>query len=177
MHWIRRKTVETILPALLLSMAFCMVCFGAKPLWSSRESDLWPQLPLVSVPQGTTPDVWSSVSNLLDVGIASLQVVLVVEFARVLWVVSGTMTTGRFALTLLYQLALFFDMLRLWARDWFVWARHALRIGDLCDPTEPCYPVSGAVPWLSLVALILLVFLLFKSPTLHRNPDLGRDRA
>src|SRR5215207_5307092 len=100
MYRIRRKTIERLFPVLLLVAPFGMVYFGVRPLWPFLDASLGPHVPLVSVPQGTTPDVWSSIPGLLHVWIGALQWVLLVEIARLSWVVTGAMTTSRFILTL-----------------------------------------------------------------------------
>lgn len=168
MHRIRRKTLESLLPLLLLAAPLGMVYFGVGPLLPSLDASLGPHVPLVSVPKGTTRDVWSSVPGLFHVLLAAFQAVLLVELARLFWAATGALTTGRLMLTLLYEGTLVLDMFRLWGRDWFVWGMHELRLGDLCEPTDPCYPVSGAMPWPSLLALGLLLILL---PALVRNHE------
>ncbi len=94
---------------------------------------------------------------------AALQGILLVESVRFFWIWVGSMTPGRFFLTLLYDIALAVDMFRLWGRDWFIWAMHELRLGELCDPREACYPVSGATPWLSLFSLSALLLYSFRA--------------
>lgn len=160
MHRIRRKTIERFFPVLLLVASMGMVYFGVGPLLPFRDASLGPHVQLVSIPQGTVPDLWSSIPGLLHVWIGALQGVLLVELARLSWVVTGAMTTSRFALTLLYDVALVIDMFRLWGRDWFVWGLHELHLGDLCKLTETCFPISGAIPWPSLSVLSLLLLLL-----------------
>jgi hypothetical protein len=94
---------------------------------------------------------------MFHVFLASLQGILLVEIARLFWVAAKELTVSRFILTLIYEATLIIDMFRLWGRDWLVWALYQLHLGKLCDPTHPCYPVSGATPWPSLSLLVLLI--------------------
>lgn len=153
MYWIQRKVIERLLPGLLLTGAFALVYFGVPPILPVRTDPQWPYVSLVSVSPGTTPDVWSSVPGLLHVSIAALQCILLVEVARLIWVVNKTMTVSRFLVTLFYEAALVVDMFRAWGGDWFVWIRYQLHLGELCSAAAPCFPISGAVPWISLAAL------------------------
>jgi hypothetical protein len=152
--WARITRARVGGPALLLTGSWSMVYFGFGPIWSLRKDSIWPLVPLVSIPQGTTPDVWSSVPGLLSVGIAAAQSILLVEIVRIVWVYSRKMAI----LTLGYEVALLLDWFRVWAGDWYVWALYQLRLGDLCSKSgQPCFPLSGHEPWLSL-AMLLLVF-------------------
>jgi hypothetical protein len=157
MYGIRWKVVARFLPALLLASGFVAVYMGMPPLWQLRDPSLGLHVPLVSVPPGTTSDVWSSVPGFLHLLIASFQVVLLVELARMVWSANGSLTPGRFLLATLYEAALIIDTFRLWGRDWLVWALHELRFRELCEPSEACYPSSGATPWPSLVCLVVLL--------------------
>jgi hypothetical protein len=163
MYRIRRQALENFLPLLLLVASFCVVYFGLAPVWLLRDAPLGPQVPLVSVPQGTTSDVWSSLPGLLHIWLAALLGILFIEVARLLWIATGVMTVARFVSTLLYELSIVVDMFRLWGRDWLVWAKYELRLGQLCDPVEACFPVSGAIPWFSLLTLLLVMIVSLRS--------------
>lgn len=157
MYRIQRKTIARLLPVLLSITAFAFVYFGVPPLLPLRKAQNWPYVALVSAPPGTTPDIWSSIPAGLHLSLAALQCVLLVEAARLVWIASGAMPVSRFLMTLGYEAALVFDMLRLWGRDWLVWILYQLNLGELCSPDAACYPVSGAVPWVSLSLLALLL--------------------
>jgi hypothetical protein len=157
MYRIQRKTIASLLPVLLLIGAFAFVCFGVPPLLPLRADPHWPYVALVSVSPGTTPDLWSSVPVLLHLALAALQCVLIVELARLVWISSNAMPVGRFLMTFIYEAALTLDMFRLWGSDWLVWISYQLNLGELCSSDTPCYPVSGAVPWISLSALALML--------------------
>jgi hypothetical protein len=153
----RFAQLKTVGPALLLSIAWGMVYFGVAPLWPLREDAAWPMVPLVSLPPGSTPDVWSSVLGLLQVCIAAAQCILVVELARIVWTFPVRLALAALA----YELVLFVDWFRAWAGDWYIWALYQLRLGELCTQSAPCYPTSGHKPWPSLVMLLLVCAVLF----------------
>jgi hypothetical protein len=134
-----------------------MVYFGIESIWPLRTDSIWPHVPLASVPEGTTADIWSSVPELLRIAVAVAQCILVVELVRYLLVLQGSMTPTWFVLTLAYELALVVDMFRRWGNDWFIWGLHELHIGELCDPSEACYPVTNANPWGSFIILLILL--------------------
>jgi hypothetical protein len=157
MHWLRREALVKLFPVLFLLAAFTFLCFGVPPLLPLRYEADWPQVALVSVPPGTTPDVLSSVPGLLYVSISALQCTLLVAIVQFLWIAHGTMTSYKFILTVVYQTTLVIDMFRLWGKDWLVWILYQLNLGNLCPPAVRCYPVSGAVPWISLSALGLIL--------------------
>lgn len=157
MHWLRRETLVRLFPISLLLAAFTFLCFGVPPLLPFRREAYWPQVALVSVPPGTTPDVLSSVPGLLYVSISALQCVLLVTLVQLIWIAQGSMTSYKFILTLAYQASLAIDMFRMWGRDWLVWILYQLTLGNLCPPNIPCYPVSGVVPWISLSMLGLML--------------------
>jgi hypothetical protein len=145
-----------------------MTYFGVAAAWPLRSDPDWPMVPLVSVPQGMTKDVWSSLPGLLQVGFAIFQSLMVVELARLFWIVNKSMTAWRFALTLAYELCLVLDWVRAWAGDWFIWATYRLNLGELCVPANPCYPVSGAKPWASLLLLIATLSTVLLRPARRR---------
>ena len=157
MYRIRREVIGSFIPLLLLFGAFGLVCFGVPSVLPLRTDPHWPLVALVSVSPGTTSDVLSSVPGLLNVSVAAFQCVVLVEVVRFFWIARHVMTPMRFLLTLSYEAALVVDMFRLWGRDWFVWTRYQLRLGELCSATTPCFPVSGAMPWLSLALLGLVL--------------------
>lgn len=157
MYRIRRKTIVRSLPVLLLVAAMAMIWLGVPSVTFLRTEPYWPLVPLVSVPPGTTQDILSSAPGGLHVFLASLQGILLVEMARLFWVAAKELTVSRFMLTLIYEVTLVVDMFRLWGKDWLVWALYQLNLGRLCDPAHPCYPVSGATPWLSLSLLVLIL--------------------
>jgi len=169
MYRIRREIVVRFLPVVLLVSGFAVVYMGMPPLWQLRDPSLGLRVPLVSLPPGTTPDIWSSVPGFLHLLIAGFQAVLLVELARMVWSASSSLTIGRFLLTSLYEVVLVIDTFRLWGRDWLVWALHELRLRELCGPLEVCYPSSGATPWLSLVCLALLAVSLLDTKRLWRR--------
>jgi hypothetical protein len=173
MYRIRRQTIVTLLPPSLLIVAFGFVFFGIPPVFPVRTETHWPYVPLVSVAPGTTPDVWSSVPGLLHVSFSAFQCVLLVETARLAWVVSKSMNVERFLATFVYEAALVFDMFRLWGRDWLVWVLYQLHLGRLCSSVTPCFPISGVVPWISLSALgLALASLMIKPMTPGSTPGL-----
>jgi hypothetical protein len=153
MYRIQRQAIMSVLPVLLLIIAFAFVYFGVPPLLPLRKNPDWPYVALVSVPPGTTPDTWSSVPGLLHLLLAAFQCVLLVEIARLVWSAGNALSAHRLLITITYEAALVFDMFRLWGRDWLVWILYQLNLGKLCSSTSPCYPISGAMPWLSLSAL------------------------
>ena len=160
--------VMHLVPVLLLTFSWIMAYWGIAASWPLRSGPDGPVVPLVSVSQGMTKDVWSSLPGLLQVGFAIFQSLLVVELARLFWVVNKSMTAWRFALTLAYELCLVVDWVRVWAGDWFIWATYRLNLSELCVPANPCYPISGAKPWASLLLLIAaLSTVLFKPAKRH----------
>lgn len=169
MYRVRCEVIARAIPVALLISAFAFVFFGVPPVSHVRNDSHWPCVALVSVAPGTTSDVWSSVPGLLHVSLAAFQAVLLVEAARLAWVTCNTLTVTRFFATLLYEAALVFDMFRLWGRDWLVWMLYQLHLGELCATSSPCFPISGATPWISFSALVLALAVL-KKPL----PMLGR---
>jgi hypothetical protein len=157
MYRIQRQTIAQLFPVLLLITAWSFVYFGVPPLVPLRTDPHFPYVALVSVSPGATPDTWSSVPVLLHLSLAALQCVLLVEMARLVWIASNAMPVHRFLFTLSYEVALVFDIFRRWGRDWFVWILYQLNLGELCSPATPCYPFSGALPWISLSLLSLLL--------------------
>jgi hypothetical protein len=157
MYRIQRKTLAHLLSALLLIGAFALVYFGVPPLVPFRTEPHWPYVSLVSVEPGVAPDIWSSVPVLLHLFLAALQCILLVEVARLIWIASNTMRVHRYLVTLVYEVALAIDIFRLWGQDWFVWISYQLKLGQLCSLPSSCYPFSGAFPWISLSALIIVL--------------------
>jgi hypothetical protein len=157
MYWIQRKAVAQLLPMFFLIAAFAFVYFGVPPLVPFRTDPAGPYVALVSVAPEVAPDIWSSVPVLLHLSLAALQCVLLVELARIIWIASNVMRAHRYLMTLLYEAALVIDMFRLWGRDWFVWILYQLKFGELCSSPSRCYPFSGAFPWVSLSALVIVL--------------------
>jgi hypothetical protein len=145
---------------MFLIAAFALMYLGVPPVVPLRDDAHWPLVPLVSISPGISPDVLSSLPGALHILMAALQCIFLVEIARLFWIGSKTLTIGRFILTIAYEAALAIDMFQRWGRDWFVWALYQMRLSELCDLTNPCYPISGTVPWLSLFILGLLLALL-----------------
>lgn len=165
MHRLRRQTLRQLLLSTIMAAPLVMVYFGVEPIWPLRVDSIWPHTPLVSVPEGATADVWSSVPGLLSVAVAAIQCMLLVEVVRYLLLLQGSMTPTWFVGSLAYELALLVDMFRRWGHDWFIWALHELRLGELCDPGEACFPVTDALPWGSFIILCLLLMPLWRFPS------------
>jgi len=173
MYRIQRKAIARFFPVLLLILAFALVCFGVPPLPPLRADPGWPYVALVSVAPGSAPDTWSSVPVLLHISLAAFQCVLLVEVARLFWIFGNALSVRRFLATLVYEVALVLDMFRLWGRDWYVWILYQVNLGELCPSTAPCFPVSGAVPWFSLLSILGLMFLSLIGA--HSQRNINRD--
>ncbi len=178
MYRIQRQVIMSVLPVLLLVIAFAFVYFGVPPLLPLRKNPDWPYVALVSAPPGTAPDTLSSVPVLLHLLLAAFQSVLLVEIARLIWSTGNELSAYRLLVTVIYEASLVFDMFRLWGRDWLVWILYQLNLGNLCSSTSPCYPISGAVPWLSLSVLgLTLVVMTVERPAQNRVAHLSEIQA
>ena len=93
---------------------------------------------------------------------AILQGTLLVVVACFLWSLQGRLTAPRFVLVCTFEIFLVIDWFRVWAGDWFTWILYRLRLGDLCEVNDPCYLLSGEFPWLSLLALALVLVMAFR---------------
>lgn len=113
--------------------------------------------PLISVPPGSTSDVWSTLPGFLKVCAAAFQSFLLVELAKIFWLLSRRLNIWRFLLASAYAVTLVLDWLHVWAGDWFVWLLYRLQLGELCEPAMPCYPVTAIQPWGSLLFLVVLL--------------------
>lgn len=158
----RISAAKAYLPIVLLLAPWLLLYLGVPPLWPDRVDPIWPLIPLVSVPNGVAPDVWSSVPGLLRVALSAFQGIVLVELARIILITSRRMGLMLFLATAAYQFALALDWLRVWAGDWFVWILYRLHLAPLCEASASCLPVEGKKPWFSFVFLIFALLLLWR---------------
>lgn len=149
-----------LLSSALLVVPWFLVYWGVPPIWQDRVDPVGPLVPLVSVPEGVAPDIWSSVPGLLRVALSAFQGIVLVELARITLVILRRMDPLLFVATAAYELSLALDWLRIWAADWFIWVFYRLRLTRLCeDPI--CLPVEGEKPWISLSVLVITLLILW----------------
>lgn len=173
MYGLQREMMTRSLPILLLFGALALVYLGVPSVLPLNPDADWPRVPLVSAPAGTAPDVWSSVPGLLQLLFSALQAIVLVEIARLVWILKGTVTAPRYLLTFAYEIALIVDMFRLWGRDWQVWVLHQLSLSELCPEAAPCFPASDAVPWPSMSVLVVTFVVLKMDRSRAFHPDSG----
>jgi hypothetical protein len=155
----RPVDIVLLLSLIFLALSWFLIYFGVKPLWPLRSEPVWPLVALVSVPEGTSPDVLSSVPGILSVALAAFQSLFFVEIAKIILIQKIRVSLFQHLLLLSYELSVVVDWFRVWSYDWFVWGLYRLHLGKLCRETDICYPTTGTFPLVSLFFLsAILIF-------------------
>lgn len=155
-----RLLAKRALSALLTALAWLPLA------WPIRSAMEWLppnryefSLPRVCVPFSPGTDVVSLVPDLFSALSITLLCVLLAEFAKF----ANASRQGRSAICylsfVLYQVTLFVDSMRLYARDWYGYLLYFLRLIDLShdSPRPDVIPLPS--PWLSFLALLLCLAL------------------